>query len=249
MLTLEELVADLEALGLERGDYVLVHSSLSKLGFVEGGAETVIDAILAAVGEEGLVAVPTLTGSRELGPDNPPVFDPDNTPSWTGIIPETFRKRPDAVRSLHPTHSVAAIGRKAVELVSDHELADFPCGPGTPYYKLGSWGGKILLLGVDLKVNTTYHGLEEEWGAPGHIQRLPVEAKIRAGGAWRTVETYIHQYGIARDYPKTLPFLKEAGILVEGTVGKADSFLIETGPMIRIVGEKLARDPRYLYQS
>lgn len=249
MLIFEKLVADLKVLGLTEWDYVLVHSSLGKLGWVEGGAETVIDALLSTVGAAGLVVVPTLTGSRELSLDNPPEFDPNNTPCWTGIIPETFRKRPAAVRSLHPTHSVAAIGKRARELVSDHERAAAPCGPGTPYYKLGAWGGKILFLGVDLKCNTTYHGLEEEWDAPGHLQLRPVAAKIREDGSWRVVETYIHQYGIQRDYLKTLPLLQGAGVIREGVVGDAHCFLVETGPMIQIVGKELSRNPRYLYKE
>ena len=247
MLTLEKIVADLEALGLERGDNVLVHSSLSKLGRVPRGAETVIDALLATVGAEGLVAVPTLTGSRELGPDNPPVFDSQHTPCWVGIIPETFRKREDAVRSLHPTHSVAAIGARCAELVAGHEMAAAPCGPGTPYYKLAAWGGKILFLGVDLRVNTTYHGLEEEWDAPEHLQKQPVKAQIIQDGVVRVIETRIHQYGIPRDYMKTLPLLQEAGIIQEELVGEANSYLVKSAPMIQLVGRELSRNPRYLY--
>lgn len=249
MISKEKIASDLEALGLESGDYVLVHSSLSKIGWVCGGAEAVIDALLSVVGPEGTVAVPTLTGSRELSPENPPVFDPEKTPCWTGLIPETFRKRPEAVRSLHPTHSVAAIGKRAQELVAGHETAAAPCGPGTPYFRLGSWNGKILFLGVDLRVNTTYHGLEEQWQAPGHLQPEPVKAKILVDGTWRVIETRIHQYGIERDYLKTLPLLREAGIINEGFVGEAYSYLVKTRPMLELVGKKLKENPRYLYRK
>jgi aminoglycoside 3-N-acetyltransferase len=116
----------LRSLGVKNGDILLVHSSLSRFGHVEGGADAVIDGILDAVGTEGTVLVPTLTGSDKLSPANPPIFDVLNTPSWTGIIPETFRKRPEAVRSLHPTHSVAAIGKKAREITANHEKCNTP---------------------------------------------------------------------------------------------------------------------------
>jgi len=87
---------------------VLVHSSLSSLGCVEGGADAVIDALLDVLGPGGTLVVPTLTGTESLSAENPPRYDPDATPCWTGRVPETLRRRPGAMRSLHPTHSVAA---------------------------------------------------------------------------------------------------------------------------------------------
>ena len=93
MITKEIIINGLKELGLKQGDTVLVHSSLSSFGYVDGGADTVIDALLETVGKEGTVLVPTLTGSEHLSAENPPVFDVRNTPCWTGKIPETFRKR------------------------------------------------------------------------------------------------------------------------------------------------------------
>src|SRR3954452_12147705 len=101
------LTADLRRLGLRRGATVLVHSSLSRIRHVEGGAETVIDALIDSVTPGGTVLFPTLTGTERDGPDCPPVMDVQATACWTGRIPETARHRPDAHRSLHPTHSLA----------------------------------------------------------------------------------------------------------------------------------------------
>src|SRR5919201_6383296 len=103
-LSREAIVSDLRALRLEAGALVLVHSSLSSLGWVESGAQTVIDALLEAVSPDGTVLVPTLTGTIQDGPEHPPIFDPRATPCWTGIIPETFRRLPSTRRSSHPTH-------------------------------------------------------------------------------------------------------------------------------------------------
>ncbi len=93
------LTDDLRHLGLGSGDVVLVHSSLSRLGHVKGGAPAVVDALLRAVEPGGTVLFPTLTGSEHDGPARPPHLDVRRTVCWTGRIPETARLRPDACRT------------------------------------------------------------------------------------------------------------------------------------------------------
>lgn len=160
--TSASLETDLHRLGVSAGDVVLVHSSLSGLGNVQGGADAVIDALLSAVGPTGTVLFPTLTGTPDDGPESPPVIDVRSTPCWTGRIPETARRRSGAIRSLHPTHSVTAIGAKAGQYASGHHQGASPCDERSPYYRLIREGGYILLLGgVTQENNTTLHCLEE----------------------------------------------------------------------------------------
>ena len=90
-LSRREIAAGLRALGVPPGSKLLVHSSLSSLGHVEGGADAVIDAFLDVLGPAGTLLVPTLTGDETLSAANPPVFDPTTQPCWTGLIPETLR--------------------------------------------------------------------------------------------------------------------------------------------------------------
>ena len=132
----EDIAAGLRAIGLPVGAVALVHSSLSSFGHVAGGAATVVQALLDAVGPEGTVMVPTLTGSEALGPGNPPIFDVRSTPCWTRRIPETFRLRADARRSLHPTHSVAAIGCQSEESSGG---TSFPSPPAGQTAHTASW--------------------------------------------------------------------------------------------------------------
>src|SRR6478672_9626519 len=106
-VTRADLVEGLRALGLRLGALVQVHSSLSRLGFVEGGAETVVDALLEAVGLAGTVMVPTFNHGKA------DIYDPRTTPSISGAVTEALRKRPGAHRSIHPTHPYAAIGPDA----------------------------------------------------------------------------------------------------------------------------------------
>lgn len=246
----EDIVTGLRELGIKEGDVILVHSSLSSFGHVEGGADTVIDALLEAVGEKGTVIVPTLTGSEELSADNPPVFSPSSTPCWTGLIPETFRKRKNAVRSRHPTHSVAAIGAMATYITEGHEYCETPCGVGSPYFKLAELGGRILFLGVGLWCNTTMHTVEELAKVPYHLQPNPVDAKIvNDDGTVDVVRIKIHLYGYERDFEKMEPILLSKGFMRVGKVGNAVIRLVEAKPMVELALKLLENDADFLLKT
>ena len=146
--TRASLAGDLRRLGLESGDIVLVHSSLSSLGWVCGGAVAVVRALLDTVGPGGTAVVPTQTGDnsdpkhwqhppvpRSWWPvirEHMPAFDPAVTPSrGMGVIPEVVRTWPGAVRSDHPHTSFAAVGPAAAELMAGHRL-DSELGEESP---------------------------------------------------------------------------------------------------------------------
>jgi len=171
--TVRSLAADLRILGLAAGDVVMMHSSIRSLGFVAGGAEAVVWALLEVLGPEGTLIVPAHTpeNSDPAGWRNPPVppawwpviraetpaFDPARTPSrWMGRIAETVRTWPGAVRSHHPQVSVAAVGRQAIEITADHLLAEAHSdrSPLGAVYRLD---GKVLLLGCGHGSNTSLH--------------------------------------------------------------------------------------------
>ena len=116
MLKRKDMVEQFHSLGIKPGDHLLVHSSLHSVGPIDGGADALLDALLETVGRSGTVAVPAFSGLPE--PDG--YFDPLESPSNVGVFTEVLRKRPDAFRSLHPTHSVAAIGERAEAFVRDH---------------------------------------------------------------------------------------------------------------------------------
>jgi len=144
IVTKELLIEALRTIGLRPGDAVQVHSSLSALGYVAGGAETVVDALLEAVGPAGTVMMPTFNhGSCDI-------FDPWHSPSINGAITEALRLRPEAKRSRHPTHPYAAIGRLAEWLTQGSALG-LTFGPDCPLGRLAQVDGKILLLGVGMR--------------------------------------------------------------------------------------------------
>jgi aminoglycoside 3-N-acetyltransferase len=176
------LGSDLCALGLSPGDTVLVHSSASSLGFVVGGAQAVVQALLDVLGPGGTLVVPTHTpdNSDPAGWSNPPVpeawwpaireqapgFDPARTPSrWIGVIAETVRSWPGAVRSDHPQVSFAALGRRAAEITGGHQLDD-ALGERSPLGAIYRLDGKVLLLGCDHDSNTSLHLAEWRQQSP-----------------------------------------------------------------------------------
>jgi aminoglycoside 3-N-acetyltransferase len=181
--TVTSLQTDLAALGVRPGMVLLVHSSLSAIGWVCGEAVTVIQALIEAVGPRGTIVMPTQTGSLTDPKDwqNPPVpdswkaiiraetpaFDPLRTPTREmGRIAETFRTWPHVVRSAHPHTSFAAWGANAQRIVKEHGL-DSSLGEGSPLARIYDLDGWILLLGVGFDNNTSLHLAEYRATCPG----------------------------------------------------------------------------------
>lgn len=166
MHTQQSLLDQLHQLGIDGRGTLFVHSSMKSMGEVEGGADTVLDALTDYM-KDGLLVLPTHTWST-INASNP-MFHVESSPCCVGILPELFRKQPGVVRSWHPTHSVAAIGQDAVAFTKNDHLYDTPCARGSAWGKLLDRKATILLVGVDLKRNTFIHGVEEWVDIPGRL--------------------------------------------------------------------------------
>ena len=169
------LQKDLATIGVAHGMTLLVHSSLSSIGWVVGGAPTVVRALLSVLGESGTLVMPAATPhgtdpSTWSSPRLPeawladvrehlPVFDARTTPTTMGTICESFRTWPDTLRSDHPVESVCARGVAASAIVGEHPLA-FSEGPGGPFEKLYNLNCQVLLLGVGFNRCTALHFAE-----------------------------------------------------------------------------------------
>ncbi|MCU4751215.1 AAC(3) family N-acetyltransferase [Halobacteria archaeon AArc-curdl1] len=235
-VTGDDLVRDLRALGFQTGDEFVVHSSLSSLGWVDGGADTVVDALRAVVGNEGTVVVPTFTPF--IVREEP--FDREGTPSKTGAVTEALRTRPNSIRSDHPTHSVAALGPAARELTAGHEL-DRSLGRDSPLHRLAQRGGKVLLLGIGHERNSTLHVAEV-------LAKLPYktgtnEVLVQSGDV-RTV--HAAKVGCGKGFPALEPVADEAGILTRGRIGHARAQTGEGAALLEVALEVLDSDPGFL---
>jgi aminoglycoside 3-N-acetyltransferase len=245
VVTCEHIADDLSRLGLAAGDVVFFHSSLRSLGWVEGGAETVVDAFLDVLGPKGLVVVPTLSfcfAQRNTARG----FDPAETPSRVGAITEALRRRPEAHRSHHPTHSIAAIGPRSAELVAGHERTS-TFGKDGPYRRYVEWGAKILFLGVDLRRNTTLHAIEDWLDLP----YLQTEQALVEGpdGSPQVVSVTKSPSG-DRDFyspdSKVEGLLQRAGLIHCGQVGAADTIWLSAQEMVDAVVKGIYQEPDLL---
>ena len=238
-VTVGSLTLDLRRLGLGAGDTVLVHSSLSSLGWVCGGAVAVVEALLSVLGPSGTLVVPTHSGglSDPAEWSNPPVpepwwetiratmppFRPASTPSrGMGAIPEVVRTWPGARRSDHPHVSFAALGRRAVDITHGHQLPD-GLGEGSPLARLYDLDALVLLIGVSHNRNTSLHLAQYRSGARPRVQLSgPVLVhEQRRWVSWADIDLD------ADDFEKLGVDVEEAGLVRVGTLGRAPVRLME----------------------
>lgn len=201
MCTRDSIAAELREIGVRPGETLLVHSSLSSLGWVCGGPEAVVQGLLDVLGDDGTLVVPTHSPdnsdpaqwSRPPVPEtwwaeiraSMPPYDPRTTPSrGVGVVPETVRNWPDAVRSAHPQTSFAALGPRAAATVDGHGL-DCRLGERSPLARLEEAGARVLLLGVGFGSCTAFHLAEYRLPAPRVDNSFAVTTP--QGRRWRTV--------------------------------------------------------------
>jgi aminoglycoside 3-N-acetyltransferase len=233
--------AQLRECGLERGDVVLVHSSLKSLGPFLGGPATVIAGLLDALGAQGTLLMPALSyGSVDAGH---PVFDVLKTPSNVGAVPEFFRNLPGTIRSINPTHSVCGQGARAPEILKDHQLDHTPCGAHSPYCRLSRLNGKILFLGCGLKPNTSMHGVEELAEPPYLFGKMITYKIIHSDGSTSSTAIRSHNFaGWEQRYDRVSTILTGAE-LKTGTIFSAAVHLVQAAALWEKAVAALKKDP------
>ena len=221
----------LQELGLDKGDIVVVHSSLSSFGNVRGGAGAVVDALLEVIGDEGTLLAPS------QGVDA--VFDARETPSVLGAVTEELRRRPGVVRSLSPCMSALALGPRAKEFVENHHKCECPY-IDSPWHLAAEAGGYVLLLGVDQDRNTTLHVAEALAGAP-YMQSVE-KRYIGANGQEQVYRGALYA-GPHRNFIGLEPLFRRAGIVRRTRIGNCVARLMKSKDMLDLCLAELERNP------
>lgn len=237
-----QLIGDFKSIGIKNGDSVLVHSSLSKIGFVDGGAKTVVDALFDVVGEKGTLLFPAfpVIGRAKTHLENNPFFDINEAKSQMGSITEYFRKLNDVHRSFHPTDSMCAKGPLAEYYTNSHFGQLTPYTENSPFRKLCTKKGKILMLGTTLNgACTNLHTLEDavDFKFPVYDEKIIEVKMIDADGKESVMKTKVHNpdYSAKRNCDALKPMFEKEDVLVNGIIGEAKSMLIDAGKMLEVM--------------
>ena len=228
-VTKDDILQDLESLGVQRGSLLFVHSSMSALGRVDGGADAVADALLESLGPNGTLVVPAFTYADPHDyPDsiNPAwIFDPASTRSGMGAVTNAVRTRNGALRSIHLWHSVAAVGPLAQTVVTaDGKAWASAWDETSPMAWVFDNGGFILLLGVPYQNLTAVHVWEVELGVDYRETRFITRRTPLADGTLVPLASQVHarrDWHPGSDFNRMGERMEKAGLVAVGHVGNA----------------------------
>ena len=251
IITLTRITRDLKYLGLQPGDLIMLHSSVKAIGWVVGGPDTVLQAILNLLGEKGTLMM--LAGWE----DNPyhlpewpeekqtayleecPPFDPVTSRAnrnWS-ILNEYLRTRPGAQRSSHPEGSFVAAGYLARH-ITENQSWQYGYGTSSPLAKLCEGSGKVLLLGAPLNTITLLHYAEFLTNIPDkRIVKYKMPVLQNRQRVWVELEEFDTSRGII-DWPGEDYFgiigkeYIKSGKGTSGKVGGAQSYLFDAKDLV-----------------
>lgn len=269
MFTLQQLAHDLKKLPL-KGKTVGLHSQPSSLGEIEPStlslseaskgmkpfAKTVINALLDAVGPKGTLFVPTHSnnhvGNTQYSGDDL-FYHPDKSPSNVGSLTQSFLFDDRAVRSLHPTHSIAAIGPEAGYLAKNHTPEVQPVGIHNAFAKTAGLDGVILFIGDILKSNTSFHAYETLL-LPGMGSFFEIIAAAEHNGEKRhfTLSWHPHRhrefYAEGRRNTRAFAQMRKKKLVLKGRLGNAPLYYFHAKKAARFfASEVFPRQPDVLF--
>ena len=223
---MKQLKEQLKSMGLKNTDKVLIHSSLKAIG---RDGDLVIEALIDYF-NQGMVLLPTHTWAAMTKENN--VFNPQTEPSCVGLLTNLFRVEKGVIRSIHPTHSMAGIGKEASDFLAlDLKDANTPCHPNGTWGNLGTIGAKILLIGTDMKRNTFVHAIEEMANIEDRFTKEMIEFEIinEHEVIMRKYSKHEHPVytGLSNNYKKAEKPLIDLGIITEHTFGDANVLMMD----------------------
>ena len=232
-MTRAEVAEQLRALGVQPGGVLLVHTSYRSIRPIEDGPLGLIDALRAAVGDEGTIVMPSWTSDD----DHP--FDPSITPASPdlGVTADLFWRLPGVARSNHP-FAFAALGRLSALITAD-PLPIPPHQPVSPIGRIHELDGQVLLLGVGHDSNTTIHLAEALARVPYGV---PKHCTVAKHGQPMRID-YLENDHCCQRFTLADDWLRAENLQREGPVGQGKARLVRSRDVVRVVRERLVRDP------
>lgn len=249
MHTKESLITQLADMRVPTDSVVLCHTSLRSVGEIDGGGETLLEALIEhCTSHGGLLCIPTHTWAFT---DRPVTVDMSSSETCIGALPSLAAAAfasgdPRSHRSLHPTHSMVVFGdaAKAEDFIAGEVMVDTSTNPGGCYGKLYGRGGHILLIGVGLECNTYMHAVEEILEVPDRLKEDPVPMTIRLKSGdliERPLRHHDSSLGnVSLNYPKYESAFRHHGIITDGRLGGAKSMLLPARGIFDVM--KLVRE-------
>lgn len=246
-LNQKDIIDGLTKAGIQRGSLLMIHSSLSAIGTVKGGAETIVDCLLDVIGPKGTIVVPTFTYPADYpaSRDTKWIFDPVKTPSGMGAITNAVRNRPDAKRSIHLWHSIAAIGPLARNITRTGKSSAW--NEDSPMAWIFRNGGWVLLLGVPYQNLTAIHIWEVEFGVD-YREDFDVERRLRRpDGSLTSLISRVHDRKASHpgsDFNRFGERMEIEGNIILGHVGNAVTRLFRANDAYNLAKTMYKEDNR-----
>lgn len=235
IITRKQLEEQMQQFSHCKGKIVTVHASLKAVGEIEGGGETLLNVLIDYFTQNGgLLCIPTHTW-------NSLVYDRRKNDTCVGVLPRLAAGHPDAVRTLHPTHSMAVFGdrEKVAQFVKDEAVADTPANPNGCYGKLLADNGYILLIGIGQEKNTFIHCVEEMLDVPDRLTDTMVERTIIHKDG-REEKRFLHWFDskildVSVFFPKFEKPFRYHGCIEDAFIGNAKVQLCSAGKIHGVI--------------
>ena len=246
MLTFEKLFEGFRSLGVDAGDTLLVHSSYKSLGEVDGGPQTVIRALEAALGVEGTLIMPTFNFDFNKGA----AWDVRTTPSKMGVLTELVRLDPRARRVFHPFYSFAILGKHAEALGSLRYKSAYE--RNSVFGKLRDLDAKIMVIGLSYTNSMTFfHHIEQMEGVDYRfLKQFTGEVTDENGDTYTdTFEMLVRDIdkGVVTEVDPMGALMEQAGVIRSARIGEADVKLMKANEVYAFTAREMRRDPFLLY--
>ena len=247
MLTKDNLVKEFQAVGVEAGNTLLVHSSYKSFGGVEGGPQTVIDALLHVLGDEGTLIMPTFNFDFCKGKP----WDVRSTPSHMGAITNMVREHPDSRRVFHPIYSFAILGKQAEFLTKERYKSSYE--RNSLFGKLRELDGKIMVVGLSYNNSMTFfHHIEEMEGVDyRYMKEFTGMVTDEYGNTYEDTFTMLVrdiEKGVQTMVDPMGALMEEAGVITVQQIGAAKVSLMKANDVYEFTAREMRREPKLLYQ-